>query len=112
MGDSGDQFLLNRAESAEAKLNTLKQNIDPLKERVQKFKENFGVREKSDGSIDIDFEKMVDKLGPVACLELRAVIDEKHGKRLRNRKRLSNLDSLLLSSAAGEKPKIRVAAAH
>ncbi len=90
--DSGDNFLLNRAESAEAKFNTLKENVEPLKERVQKFKENFGVREKSDGSIDIDFEKMVDRLGPAACLELRAVIDEKHG----------------ISGAAGEKPKIRV----
>ena len=90
-----EQFLLNRAESAEAKLGTLKANIDALKERVQQFKANFGVREKSDGSIDIDFEKMVDRLGPEACLELRSIIDEKHG----------------ISGAAGEKPKIRVAAA-
>ncbi len=89
-----DNVLLSRAQSAEAKYNTLKENVEPLKIRVQKFKENFGVREKDDGSIDIDFEKMVDRLGPAACLELRAVIDDVHG----------------ISGAAGEKPKIRVPA--
>ena len=89
-----DNALLARAQSAEAKYNTLKENVEPLKLRVQQFKENFGVREKSDGSINIDFEKMVDRLGPAACLELRAVIDEKHG----------------ISGASGEKPKIRVPA--
>lgn len=78
MTDSGDSFLLNRAETAEAKLGTLKANIDALKERVQQFKANFGVREKSDGSIDIDFEKMVDRLGSEASLELRAIIDDKY----------------------------------
>ncbi len=90
-----DNVLLGRAQSAEAKYNTLKENVEPLKIRVQQFKENFGVREKADGAIDIDFEKMVDRLGPVACLELRAVIDEKHS----------------ISGVAGEKPKIRVVAA-
>ena len=89
-----DNVLLSRAQSAEAKYNTLKENVEPLKVRVQQFKDNFGIREKADGSIDIDFEKMVARLGPVACLELRAVIDEVHG----------------ISGVAGEKPKIRVAA--
>ncbi|KKK64372.1 hypothetical protein LCGC14_2984880 [marine sediment metagenome] len=81
MADSGDSFLLNRAEAAEAKLGTLKANIDALKDRVQQFKANFGVREKSDGSIDIDFEKMVDRLGPEASLELKSVIDDKYAIR-------------------------------
>ena len=95
MGDVGEDFLLNRAESAEAKLGTLKANVDALKERVQQFKMNFGVREKSDGSIEIDFVKMVDRLGPEACLELRSIIDTQYG----------------ISGAAGEKPRIRVKAA-
>ena len=89
-----EQFWINRAQSAEAKLSTLKENIDALKDRVQQFKANFGVRERSDGSIVIDFEKMVDRLGPEACLELRSVIDEKYG----------------ISGAAGKKPRIRVKA--
>ncbi len=97
MSDTGgDQFLLNRAESAEAKLGTLKANIDSVVERVKNFKANFGVRERSDGSIDIDFEKMVDRLGPEACLELRSIIDNKYG----------------ISGAAGEKPRIRVRASQ
>ncbi len=94
MADSGEGFWVNRAQTAEAKLATLRESIEPLKDRVQQFKTNFGVRERSDGSIIIDFEKMVDRLGPEASLELRSVIDEKHG----------------ISGAAGEKPKIRVKA--
>ncbi len=92
MSDAGDQFLLNRAESAEAKFGTLKANMDAVIDRVKQFKTNFGVRERSDGSIVIDFEKMVGRLGPEACLELRSVIDDKYG----------------ISGAAGEKPRIRV----
>ncbi len=91
----GDQFWVNRAQSAEAKLAALKESIDPLLTRIKQFKENFGVRERSDGSIVIDFEKMVDRLGPAACLELRSVIDDKHG----------------ISGVAGEKPRMRVSAA-
>ncbi len=96
MSDVGEGFWVNRAQSAEAKLATLKANIDPVIDRVKQFKANFGVREKSDGSIDIDFEKMVDRLGPEACLELRSVIDDKYG----------------ISGAAGEKPRIRVRASQ
>ena len=90
-----EQFWVDRAQSAEAKFATLKANVEPMVERVKQFKANFGVREKSDGEIDIDFEKMVDRLGPEACLELRSIIDNKYG----------------ISGAAGEKPKIRVKAA-
>ena len=81
MADSGDQFLLNRAETAEAKLGTLKANIDALKERVQQFKANFGIRERSDGSIVVDFDKFVKRLGPEASLELRSIIDDKYAIR-------------------------------
>ncbi len=78
MSDSGEGFWVNRAQSAEAKLATLKENLEPVLEKVKQFKANFGVREKSDGSIDIDFEKMVDRLGPEASLELKSVIDGKY----------------------------------
>ncbi len=96
MTDAGDTFLLNRAETAEAKFGTLKANMDAVIDRVKRFKMNFGVRERSDGSIIIDFEKMVDRLGPEACLELRTVIDDKYG----------------ISGAANEKPRMRVRAAQ
>jgi hypothetical protein len=92
---SGEQYWIDRAQSAEAKLATLKANIDPVIERVKQFKANFGVREKSDGTLDVDFDKFVERLGIEACLELRSVIDEKY----------------VISGAAGEKPRIRVSAA-
>ena len=95
MTDAGDSFLLNRAESAEAKFGTLKANMDAVIDRVKQFKANFGIRERSDGSIIIDFEKMVDRLGPAACLELRTIIDDKYN----------------ISGAAGEKPRMKVKAA-
>ncbi len=88
MADSGEQFWINRAQSAEAKLATLKESLEPALERVKKFKANFGIREKSDGSIDIDFEKMVDRLGPVASMELKSVIEDKFTIRRRRHLKL------------------------
>ena len=96
MTDSGEQFWIDRAQSAEAKLATLKANMEPVIDRVKQFKANFGVREKSNGEIDIDFDKMVDRLGPGSCLELRSIIDDRYG----------------ISGAAGEKPRIRVKASQ
>lgn len=67
-----------RAESAEARIATMKSNFEPAMERVKNFKMNFGVRERDNGEIDIDFEKMVEHLGEAGAMELRAVIDEKY----------------------------------
>ena len=94
MADTGEQYWIERAQSAEAKLATLKENYQPALERVKQFKANFGVREHSNGTIDIDFDKMVTRLGIEACLELRKIIDEKYS----------------ISGEAGAKPKIRVQA--
>ena len=47
---------IERAQSAEARLNTLKQAYEPALERVRNFKANFGIRERDDGSIDVDFD--------------------------------------------------------
>lgn len=92
MADTGESHWIERAQSAEAKLATLKDNYEPALERVKRFKSNFGVREKSNGTIEIDFDKLVERLGVEACLELRRAIDEKY--RIRGE--------------AGEKPKISV----
>lgn len=72
-----DSYWVERAQSAEAKLKTIEDAYRPALERVKEFKTNFGVREKSDGEIDIDFEKFVDRLG-AAALDLRDVINEKY----------------------------------
>jgi hypothetical protein len=92
---SDDSHWIERAQSAEAKLATLKNQFEPALERVKAFKANFGVREKSNGEIEIDFEKMVERLGADGCLELRRVIDERWN----------------ISGNPGEKPKVRVKAA-
>jgi hypothetical protein len=94
MVDTGESYWIERAQSAEAKLAALKDNYQPALERVKVFKANFGVREHSNGTIDIDFDKLVTRLGIESCLELRRVIDEKYN----------------ISGEAGQKPKIRVPA--
>lgn len=90
-----EQEWMERAQSAEAKLSTQRQAHEAAMERYKTFKANFGVKERGDGTIVIDFEKLVEKLGVESCLELRRVIDEKWN----------------ISGAPGEKPRIRVAAA-
>lgn len=67
---------IDRAQSAEAKLNTLRQAHEPTLERIRAFKENFGIKENSRGDISIDFDKFVESLGEKGCLELRNIIDE------------------------------------
>lgn len=71
-----EQAWMERAQSAEARIATLKEAYEPAIERVKQFKTNFGVRERSDGAIDIDFEKFTQALGMEAALELRRIIDE------------------------------------
>ena len=81
---------IERAQTAEAQLKTVKDQYVPAIERIQIFKTNFGVREKSDGSIVIDFDKFTANLGMEQALELRLIIDEKYG----------------ITGAAGDKPRI------
>ena len=69
---------MERAQSAEAKLATLKQAYEPALERVKQFKANFGIRERDNGELVIDYQKFVERLGAQGALELRAVIDEKY----------------------------------
>ena len=70
---------ISRAQSAEAKLNTMKESLDRAVERVRSFKANFGVREKDNGEIVIDFKKMVERLGKDGAMDLRSVIEEVYG---------------------------------
>lgn len=69
---------MERAQSAEAKLATLEQAYQPALERVQHFKANFGVKESSDGTLTIDFDKLTENLGLGGCTELKAIIEEKY----------------------------------
>lgn len=88
-----EQMWIERAQSAEARLKTLEDAIGPMKERIQNFKMNFGVKEGSDGSITIDFEKFAKNLGLENAMELRKVIDEVYR----------------VTGEAGQKPHIKLA---
>lgn len=75
-GIMSEEMWMERAQSAEAKLVTQKENLGAAIDRVREFKKNFGIREKPGGVIDIDYDKFVQNLGLDAALELRNVIDE------------------------------------
>ncbi len=87
-----DSQLLERAQSAEARFNSLHDEMENMKLRIQDFKKNFGIKEKQGGLIQIDYKKFAENLGMEQALELRSVID----------------DVYRISGAAGEKPKVRV----
>lgn len=83
---------IERAQSAEARLATQKTAFESAIEKVKAFKANFGIRETSDGSIIVDYEKFVERLGLQGAMELRQIIDEKYH----------------VSGAPGEKPRIKL----
>lgn len=89
MNDSG---WIDRAQSAEAQMATMREAYLPALDRVKQFKTNFGIRERSDGEISIDFDKFADRLGREGALELRAIIDQRYQ----------------VTGAAGEKPHIKL----
>ena len=92
---SDESVWIERAQSAEARNATLRNQYEPAIERVQNFKANFGVKERSNGEIVIDYDKFAENLGMDGALELRRVIDEKYR----------------ITGAPGEKPRMRVNAA-
>jgi len=83
---------IDRAQSAEARLSTMKQAHEAAAERIRNFKMNFGIREKDTGEIDIDFEVFVQRLGVENALTLRQIIDEVYH----------------VSGEAGKKPRMKV----
>ncbi len=95
MSDDYVTELLHRAQTAEAQLQTVKDQYAPAIDRIQEFKKNFGVKERSNGQIDIDFDKFVERLGIEGWLELRTIGDERWR----------------VSGEAGQKPRIKVTAA-
>jgi hypothetical protein len=90
-----DNTILAQRDEARAQLETYKQAVGPMKERIQQFKTNFGVRERNDGSLEVDYDRFSDAIGVEGALELRGIIDEKYS----------------IQGAAGEKPRIRVPSA-
>ena len=52
--------LYSRMQSAEASNNTLRQEMGRMRDRWREFKDNFGIRERSDGAINVDFDVFVE----------------------------------------------------
>lgn len=75
-----DDMWMERAQSAEAKLSTMQQTHGAAIERIKVFKANFGIRERDNGEIVIDYEKFVERLGKENAKELKKVIVEQYGK--------------------------------
>lgn len=73
-GQSVDQF-----KDLRAQVTAAQQQYQVILERYQEFKTNFGVKERRDGSITIDYDKFVERLGKEGWAELRRIGDEKHG---------------------------------
>jgi len=77
-----EQMWIERAQSAEAKIATLESAFKPALERIKQFKTNFGIKERDNGEISIDFDKFVENIGEESALELQSIITEKYSKTL------------------------------
>ena len=71
---SDDSHWISRAQSAEAQLKTLREAQGAAIERTKAFKSNFGIKERGNGEIVIDFVKFVERLGKENVQELKKVI--------------------------------------
>lgn len=81
-----ENMWMERAQTAEAKLKTMREAHGAAIDRVKDFKANFGIRERDNGEIVIDWSKFVERLGPDGADELRKIIDEKYPKKHTNGK--------------------------
>lgn len=108
---TGDSHWIEKAQSAEAQLNQLRGQIEPMKEKIRHIKESLCAKEKADGTFSIDFVKLVEKLGPEAAMELRAIVDERYGGGGSIPDVLASLAGktvTIVSAEPGRKPKLRV----
>ena len=71
-----DGSWIARAQNAEAALTTIRETQDKIKDKFRAMKLLLGAKEKSDGTIDIDFDILVGNLTKEHALQLRAIIDE------------------------------------
>jgi hypothetical protein len=75
-----EDIWMDRAQTAEAQLKTLREAQGAAIERIKDFKANLGIKERGNGEIVIDFPKFVERLGQEGSAALRKIIDEKYGK--------------------------------
>ncbi len=82
--------------SEHAKFLTAQDQIDRVKEKLRSLMEVLGAKERTDGTLDIDFGILVGRLTIEHALDLRREIDEQHR----------------ISGASGDKPRVKLAAAQ
>ena len=83
---------IERAQTAEARYETCRQQQDRVIEDSRNVLDTLCAKKRSDGTIDIDFDALVQKLTPEHALEFRAAIDQHHR----------------ISGAPGDKPRISI----
>lgn len=74
-----ESIWIEKAQSAEARLATMQHAYAPALERIRLFKKNFGIKERDNGEIDIDFDKFVENLGEANARMLKEIIDKRYG---------------------------------
>ena len=83
---------IERAQTAEARYETCRQQQERVIEDSRSVLDTLCAKKRSDGTIDIDFDALVQKLSTEHALEFRAAIDQPHR----------------ISGAPGEKPRISI----
>lgn len=78
-----DSYWVDRCQSAEARLNTLQQAQDRIKEDAVFILDTFAARKKSDGSFDIDYQKFIENIGEESAMELIDIIYEQYVDKLK-----------------------------
>ena len=76
--NNDESFWVSRAQTAEAKLKTLREAQGAAIDRIRDFKANFGIKERSNGEIVIDFMKFAERLGVDGASELRKILNDKY----------------------------------
>ena len=80
MNDMGDiNRLLDRAQTAEAALNTARRANKAVAQEAQTLKQTFGIRRKGNGSYQVDFAVFLRGLGFDGYVELRGIGDQMYG---------------------------------
>jgi len=75
---SEDSFWIERAQTAEASLASLKAGIDDIRADARCILETFCARKNKDGSFDIDFEKFIKSIGEESSLSLGEIINDRY----------------------------------
>ena len=89
-----ESYWVERAQSAEARFQTLKDSTDRMRDESRAVLDTFAARKKPDGSYQIDFERFVEQIGLEGAMELRQIIDQHYQ----------------VSGSPGEKPRIKMSA--